>query len=210
MLTTVCCSAHLFPAIQQLLTMIAVMRGMTMVILTLLERKSWWHNRRWNSCPRSDFSVTKWVWLKLPKSIYRASFHVCTYLGKYVWSSWYPLFAHVQLPKRCFPLDMLCLENSEEVGKALGSLHTRIAHMFIHSTCNYVKDSKPLRSGNPSTTRPHLQSSFEHKLLDLEQTTASHSIFSIEFHWLLSTWWCSLLNTSNCMPHRDRACRPAV
>ena len=160
---------------------------------------------------------------------------IFTYLGKYVWSSWYPLFAHVQLPKffheawrsfhchtnLCKSVDFFCqkdashwtcfvLENNEEVGKALGSLHTRIAHMFIRSTCNYVKDSKPLRSGNTSTTKPHLQSSFEHKLLDLEQTTASHSIFSIEVHWLLSTWWCSLLNTSNCMPHRDRACRPAV
>ena len=79
MLTTVCCSAHLFPAIQQLLTMIAVMRGMTMVILTLLERKNWWHNRRWNSCPRSGFSATKWVWLKLQEYIEPPSMYIHTW-----------------------------------------------------------------------------------------------------------------------------------
>ena len=46
------------------------------------------------------------------------------------------------------------------IGETLSSLHARIVHMFIHSTCNYVKDSKPLRPENPSTAKSHLQSSF--------------------------------------------------
>ena len=100
MLTTVCCSAHLFPAMQQPLTMTAVMRGMTMVILTLLERKSCWHSRRWNSCPRIGFSVTKWAWLHDITTVYRASLP-CTW--KKGWKDQatdiHCLHMHVQLPE---------------------------------------------------------------------------------------------------------------